>query len=122
MKKSDIKNGMHLITNMGEEYVVVSDVYALNQTTTCKMVMVNLSNGWMPLDDYNDDLQLQRHDGDCPYDIKEVYAPQFYANTFNSVRKNHSQFVKLWERPRSKKMTKEEIEAELGYKIEIVDD
>ena len=125
MKKSNIKNGMHVITNNGDEYIVISNVGAQNQTTTCKIAMINLSNGWMPLDEYDDNLCYRGDDDDDrDYDIKEVYAPKYYANTFESVKDftNKHKFVKLWERPIPKKMTKAEIEAELGYEIEIVED
>ena len=125
MKKSDIKNGMHVITKDGSEYIIMSNVGAQNQTTTCEIAMINLSNGWMPFDEYDDNL---RHiddddDRDDSYDIKEVYAPKHYADTVISVlsRINKCKFVKLWERPIPKKMTKAEIEAELGYEIEIIE-
>ena len=83
MKKSDIKNGMHVITNDGTEYVVISRIEAQAQikddnTANTIMIQVN-SEGWMPFDDYDDDLHYHDPEGDeydddeeRLYDIKEV--------------------------------------------------
>ena len=133
MKKSDVKNGMHVITNDGVEYIVISGIEAQgqirdNHTANTIMVQVN-DDGWMPFDDYDDNLHYHDPEGDeydeedrC-YDIKEVYAPRFYAWTLSSVydKTLADKFTKVWERPIAKKMTKTEIEKELGYEIEIVD-
>lgn len=55
MKKSDIKNGMHIITNDNIEYVVISGVKAQEQTEIHDTIMVQLNkDGWMPLDDYEE--------------------------------------------------------------------
>lgn len=130
MKKSDIKNGMHVITNDGTEYVIISDIEAFEQNlNTAKTIMVQLNgNGWMPFDEYDDDLHYHDPDGDEYnedrfYDIKTVYAPRYYVNTLLSVHNvnNMRGFTKVWERPIVKKMTKADIEKELGYEIEIVD-
>jgi hypothetical protein len=136
MNKSDIKNGMHVITNNGEEYVIIRGVEAQGQIkddNTSDTIMVQLNgNGWMPFDEYDNDLCYHDPDNDdyddyddddrC-YDIKAVYAPLYYAWTFSSVYKKvfADKFTKLWERSAIKKMTKAEIETELGYEIEIVD-
>jgi hypothetical protein len=126
MKKSDIKNGMHLITDSGDEYIVVGDVYAPKQDTQSKTVLVSLSHGWMSLEDYDDNLRCCDDDGSYvdygSFDVKEVYAPKFYKDMFDSVKYNKDEFIKLWERHIAKKMTKAEIEEELGYEIEIVED
>ena len=133
MKKSDIKNGMHVITTDGEEYVIISGIEACGQikdSNTANIVMVNMESygGWMSFDDYDDDLRFHDPEGDgygedrC-YDIKEVYSPLYYAWTLLSVHNKTftDKFTKVWERPR-KKMTQIEIEKELGYEIEIIDD
>lgn len=136
MKKSDIKNGMHVITSNGNEYVIISGVEAheqINEGNTANTIMVQLNgSGWMPFDDYDDDLRYHDPEGnedddylDKYYDIKEVYVPQYYSWILTSVYDKSffisNKFSKVWERPR-KKMTKAEIEKELGYGIEIVDD
>jgi hypothetical protein len=132
MKKSDIKNGMHVITNNGNEYIIISGIEAYKQiedTNTANTVMIQLDgSGWMPFDDYDDDLCYHDPEGDeCDidryYDIKAVYTPQYYSWTLLSVYDKScisDKFIKVWERPR-KKMTKAEIETELGYEIEIVE-
>ena len=132
MKKSDIKNGMHVITNDGIEYIVISGVEADGQIKdgkTANIIMTQVNdNRWMPLDDYDDDLHYHDPEDDeyiedrC-YDIKAVYTPRYYSWVLESIynKKSTDRFIKVWERS-FKKMTKAEIEKELGYEIEIVDD
>ena len=130
MKKSEIKNGMHVITKGGEEYVIVSDVYApcqIDDGNTAKVAMLGLNGGWMNLDLYNEeslcfrDNSLNIDEDDWQYDIEEVYAPKYYTYTFESVKsKDKHDFTRLWKRG-VKQMTKAEIETALGYKIEIID-
>ena len=132
MKKSDIRNGMHVITNDGTEYVIISGIEACGQiedNNTANIIMVNMNKygGWMPFDDYDDDLYFHDPEGedeyDKDYDIKTVYAPRYYGWTIFPVNDDTSigKFIKVWEREHVKKMTKAEIEKELGYKIDIVD-
>lgn len=121
MKKYNIKNGMHVITKGGTEYVIISKVTAVEQTDKYDTIMVQINDdGWMPFDDYDDDLHHQY----CEvYDIKAVYMPRYYAYALSSVHNNffENRFIKIWERPTAKKMTKADIEKELGYDIEIVE-
>lgn len=131
MKKSDIKNGMHVITKDGSEYIIVSDVYApcqIDNGNTAKVVMLGLQGGWMNLDQYDEESLCFRDkpsdidEDDWQYDIEEVYAPKYYTYTFESVKsKDKDDFTRLWKRG-VKQMTKAEIEAELGYAIEIVEE
>lgn len=131
MKKSEIKNGMHVITKDGSEYVIVSDVYApcqIDDGNTAKVVMLGLNGGWMNLDQYDEeslcfhDKPSEIEEDDWQYDIEEVYAPKYYTYTFDSVKSKYEHyFTRLWKRG-VKKMTKAEIEAELGYEIEIIED
>lgn len=130
MKKSDIKNGMHVITKGGEEYVIVSDVYApcqIDDGNTAKITMLGLKGGWMNLDQYDEESLCYRdessyiNEDDWQYDIEEVYVPKYYTYTFESVKSKYEHdFIRLWKRG-VKTMTKAEIEAELGYEIEIID-
>ena len=130
MKKSDIKNGMHVITKSGDEYIIMSDIYAPKQiedNNTVKVVMLGIDGGWMNFDQYDDDLCFRDKpsevdEDDWLYDIDEVYAPKYYAWTLESVlkEKNKNDFTRLWKRG-VKKMTKAEIEEALGYEIEIVE-
>lgn len=124
MKKSDIKNGMHVITNSGKEYLIISNVEATEQAFLANTIMVRLDGeGWLSFDGYNDNLRYRfnDNDNDDTYDIKAVYVPKFYVDIFASVHNtNRDGFTKLWERPNPIAMTKAEIEAELGYEIEII--
>ena len=130
MKKSDIKNGMHVITKDGSEYIIMSDIYASKQIedgNTAKVVMLGIDGGWMNFDQYDDDLCFRDtidevEDDDFLYNIDEVYVPKYYAWTLESVleERNKNDFTRLWKRG-VRKMTKAEIENLVGYKIEIVD-
>ena len=126
MQKSDIKNGMHVITNNGTEYVILSDIYASSQISgnnTAYTIMAEINGeGWMNFDRYTHDLRCES--GDFNYEIQAVFEPKFYSATLMSVRNVYSDynFTKVWERPIVKKMTKADIEKELGYEIEIVED
>ena len=128
MKKSEIKNGMHVITKSGEEYIIMSGIYApkqIEEHNTAKVVMLGLDGGWMNFDQYNNDLCFHsniENEDDYLYDIDEVYIPNYYCWTLESALEstNKNDFTRLWKRD-VKKMTKAEIEAELGYEIEIVD-
>lgn len=126
MKKSDIKNGMHVITNDGTEYVILSDIYAssqVNNNTTAHVIMANINdNEWVNFDTYTHDLRCGTNNP--KYEIQAVFEPRYYKATLMSVRDDEDNyyFTKLWERPTKKKMTKSEIEKELGYEIEIVDE
>lgn len=131
MKKSDIKNGMHVITRDGTEYIIIDGVEAQGQIedkNTANIIMARVNgSGWMSLDDYDDNLYYHDPEGsvydkDKCFDIKAVYAPRYYAWVCNSVYNIADKFIKVWERPIAKKMTKAEIEAELGYEIEIIED
>ena len=122
MKKSDIKNGMHVITKDGSEYIIMSDIYASKQIedgNTAKVVMLGIDGGWMNFDQYDDDLCFR---DTFLYNIDEVYVPKYYAWTLESVleERNKNDFTRLWKRG-VRKMTKAEIENLVGYKIEIVD-
>lgn len=123
MQKSDIKNGMHVITNNGEEWVILSDIHASSQTnnTACTIMARMDGGGWMNFDRYTNDLRCDS--GDFDYEIQAVFKPKYYGVTLMSVRSAYSSynFTKLWERPTIKKMTKADIEKELGYEIEIID-
>jgi hypothetical protein len=125
MQKSDIKNGMHVITNNGEEWVILSDIYAPSQirsNNTAYTIMANINGeGWMNFDKYTSDLRCNSKNFD--YEIQAVFEPQHYCATLMSVRGAYSDynFKKIWERPTRKKMTKIDIEKELGYEIEIID-
>lgn len=125
MKKFEIRNGMHVITNNGEEYVILSNIYAptqIDSNRTAHIVMAHIDgDGWMNFDEYTTDLRCNNN---SDYDIQAVFVPKFYGSTLKSVNSNYADydFTKLWERPIPKKMTKAEIEKELGYEIEIIED
>ena len=128
MKKSELTNGMHVITNDGSEYIVINNVMADRQIedgNTSEVLLVNIDgHGWLGINkDYDENLnRIDSGDDDFMWDfeIKEIYKPLYYYDILSSVydayhRKN---FVQIYGR---RKMTKEQIEKALGYEIEIVD-
>lgn len=123
IKKSDVTNGMHVILNNDEEYVVIDKIIASEQLecgNTSEVVLAQINgDGWMNFDNYDEDFREKDYDDENEYDIKEIYSPLFYMSVLKPIKNRKEHFVKVWERP--KRMTKEEIEAELGYEIEIVD-
>lgn len=119
MTKSELKTGMIVTRRDGMKNTVYRDVVwsdCIGNDCT-KGVVVNVAySSWNPLSGYNEDL-TNKH-ASC-FDIIKVEKPKhpFY------LQKDPKECVKtelLWEREESKKMTVEEIEEILGYKIEIV--
>ena len=127
MKKSELTNGMHIITNNDEEFIVMSNVIADKQIEdgkTAHVILVRIDgHGWLKLDDYDENLnRIDSGDDDFMWDfeIKAIYKPLYYYDILSSVydayhRKN---FVQIYGR---RKMTKEQIENARGYEIEIVE-
>lgn len=79
-------------------------------------------------EDYTDDLLIEEdlvegYEGDNtidPYDIVKIYG--FPAHTGLLVNKTPKTRTMIWERRSIKKMTKKQIEKELGYEIEIIEE
>lgn len=102
--KSDLKDGRVVEIRNGKRFLVLND----------KLIG---KDSWMSIKHIHDDLSPN---GDLTID--KVYATsaylteQFFDNKYLAL---------IWERPKeepAKKMTVEEIENELGYKVEIVSD
>ena len=111
MKKSDLKSGMTVKIRKGERYLVIKN-YETKLYGVCD-VLVN-KNSFLTLNDYNEDLIL-KDKNDFQFDIMEVYKPVYDSHIFD-----FEEHELIWEREEAKEMTLEEIEKELGYKIEIV--
>lgn len=73
-------------------------------------------NFFSDLSEYNDDLTNFGEN----LDIVKVYDTWAYMGFEDYLNDNNLAFV--WEREEPVKMTKEEIEEELGYKIEIIEE
>lgn len=90
MNKAILKNGMHVITRNGNEYVIMSDTIAARQTHINKMIGLNIhENGFIRIDNYDDDLTLEsNHD----YDVTFVYKPHFYKYILSSILSDRDNF------------------------------
>ncbi len=88
--KSILKNGMHVITRNGNEYIIMSNAKVVSQLHTSEMIGLNIhTNGFTRIDNYDDDLTLKsNHD----YDIQIIYEPHFYNDVLLSVRKGGNNF------------------------------
>ena len=123
MKKSELTNGMHVITNNDEEFIVMSNVIADKQIAdgkTAHVILVRIDgNGWLGLDSYDEN--LNELDGSWDFEIKEIYKPLYYYDILSSVYDIYhgKNFVQVYGR---RNMTQAETEKELGYKINIIED
>lgn len=106
--KSDLKDGMVVEYRNGVRRMVLDD----------KLIGYD---GHLPMNSLRDDLCYDAVSVvKSQYDVVKVYKSS--ANIFNSYFEDYY-LTLIWERPKSaKKMTVEEIEKELGYKVEIVSD
>lgn len=125
MKKSELKNGMHVITKNGDEFIVIDNVVADKQIVdrnTSDVILVKIDNcgGWLALDRYDENLNSDGDDNDDDFKIVAIYKPLYYYDILLSVYDDYhgKNFVQIYGK---KKMTKAEIEQALGYEIEIVD-
>lgn len=119
MKLSDLKTGMHVILRDGNEYIVLKDTcLCLFYDTYGKNIIKNLNGAtYTSLDNYNED--FTNTDGFKNLDIVEVYTCDCVSAILKSAKDEPDSFTRIFEE-RPTKMTLEEIEKELGYKIEIV--
>jgi hypothetical protein len=80
--------------------------------------LVNHEGRWIYLDSYDDDLVYVNTETGCVYAITEVYG--YSRFNFRALRIETDCRGLLWKREDTKKMTVEEIEEELGYRVEII--
>lgn len=111
-RKEMLKNDETLIVEIGR-----GDRYMLLGDKLCGL------NGWMNLDSFDDDLKYintTNIQGVEMWNINKIYRT--YTPTLNN-RFDDKFLGLIWERKEKEKvkMTKAEIEAELGYEIEIVE-
>jgi hypothetical protein len=107
MNKSELKSGRTLVQDKGGcVYIFINDDF------------IDKHGSYLELCEYKDDLTDK---SDNCWDIVKVaiYESAHYAmNKFLHQKDEVIQWT--WERQEPKKMTKEEIEKELGYKINII--
>lgn len=94
-------------------------LYMVAVNSRGEMGFVNANQGWMRFCDYTytlEDKDPNSLSGD--WTIVAVYGYSRHIITAYTFDTHHREL--LWKREEAKKMTVEEIEKELGYKIEIV--
>lgn len=125
MKLNELKTGMHVILRDGSEYIVLKDTclysnYSNYDYDTYEKNIIKTLNSrtYTSLNNYNEDFTSAISNW---LDIVEVYTCNYVTAILESVKNEPDSFTRIFEE-RTKKMTLEEIEKELGYKIEIVND
>ena len=122
MKREDLTTGMHVICKNGDEYVLIKNVitHTNGQAKITSAPMIGVQNaGWLDLMDYTEDLKDLNCDEE--FDIQQIYMPRYYRCVITPIYARPEDFELVWERPAKTKMTLKEIEAELGYGIEIIE-
>ena len=110
MTKDDLKTGMVVELKNGTKYMVLLD-------TPCGDVLIR-DAAWSPFSRYDHNLnQDNLYDPLCG--IARVYKPN---GEYQMERKYWGEMELIWERQKPKKMTLAEIEAELGYPVDIVEE
>lgn len=110
--KCDLRNGDVVVMQNGFKYIYFKD-YAGRANA-----FVNTIEGWMDVDKYTDELTLT----DNPeFDVVEVYRA-IYNGAFYPATEDFHSYDRVFKREKRKRMTVEEIEQRLGYKIAIVDE
>lgn len=111
--KKDLKVGyVAILANSDRSYIIAQDWNGA-------LGLVSAAGGWMPLNEYTDSLEHKDLNGSVDeWSIVSVYGhSKFFATAYSYTPDDR---LLLWTREEAKKMTVEEIEKELGYKIEIV--
>ena len=109
--KSDLRTGMKVKLRDGCEYIVLLNMCHEWSDDTNILIETTEGHGWLSLDSYNDDLTNTVSND---YDIIEVFKS-------DHLRPLITDFYEVeWTNIQTRKMTLEEIENALGYKVEII--
>lgn len=120
-KLSELKTGMRVILRNGSEYVVMKDCHMYFSDIDA-LVNITKIGSWLDInEDYYEDMTCA--DGCTEFDIMEVYEFSFCGLTIHNLIKNinNGKYACIYKRHQPKKMTKAEIEAILGYEVDIVE-
>lgn len=122
MKKSELKTGMIVTLRNGNEYVFMKDFIVDDDYTMGSCNEGIIVNGhkpsWSKMNHYDHNLKAITI-SDRSLDIMKVEIPN-HPYAFTNIPYNRKYRKLVWERKEVKQMTVAEIEAILGYKIEIV--
>jgi hypothetical protein len=122
MKKSDLRTGMIVTLRNGKEYVffrnfVTTTEYSMN-TSADGVFVYGQKRMWMLGCDYNNNLLMKEREH-SQFDVMKVEMCN-HPYCFMDPEYGKDNRKLIWERQEAKKMTVSEIEAILGYKIEVV--
>jgi hypothetical protein len=108
MKKQDIQLGMVVEYHCGKKALVIS---------VNNKVLFSSNNGYMPLENYNDDLLvINRHDDTDKWDIDKVFKVTLGCSIDTMLS---GDFLKLfWERQKEVELTMDEIAEKFGVPVE----
>lgn len=134
MNIADLKTGMIVEVRNGDRYLLLKGFSCqccqYDGIGDC-MVGINHPYSWFRIKDYDNNLVCIFKDD--KYDIMKVFRVKHPYNIvahgrfmeeydMNNPNKSDDNKLELfWERPTAKKMSKSDIEAALGYEIEIVE-
>lgn len=133
MNIKDLKTGMIVEVRSGARYLVLRDFGCQYPHIDDCMVSINHSYSWFLIKDYSNNLTYKFDDRGGRYDIVKVFRVKHPYNIVahegfmeeydikNPSKSDDNELQLVWERPTAKKMSKADIEAALGYKIEIVE-
>ena len=108
MKKQDIQLGMVVEYHCGKRALVIS---------VNNKVLFSNNNGYMRLENYNDDLLVvNRHEDSGKWDIDKVFDVTFGCSIDTML--NDSLLRLLWERQKEVELTMQEIADKFGIPVE----
>ena len=126
MVLSELKTGMRVILRDGSETIVLKDICYDDQYNNMRHsnILLDINDGsFASLRDYNNDMAENGDENEL--DIMQVYT---INNSYNILKKLSDledwNYTLLYNREMETpihKLTKSQIEQELGYKIEIID-
>lgn len=117
--KDMLQNGDVLVCKNGT-YIYIKnehkDYYVERQN------LLNLDGGFMPLEEYDEDLNL-KHNPEDEFSFNKVYRFKFLTKLILFIKGevSISEAELIWKRkPEPKEMTLKQISEELGYEVKIV--
>lgn len=132
MNIADLKTGMIVEVRSGARYLVLRDFVCQYSHIDDCIVNINHPYSWFLIKDYSNNLTYN-YSRDGKYDIVKVFRVKHPYNIVahegfmsqydikNPSKSDDNELQLVWERLTAKKMSKADIEAALGYKIEIVE-
>lgn len=117
-RKASLSNGCIVQTRDGYKYMILKDVR--NGLNDYEDLLICLETGNYLLFNYYDD-NLKDKNGDIDFDVVKICDMNYVGDNFKKHIIDKEEYWTAERKIDIKKMTKAEIEAELGYRIEIVD-